>query len=106
MTAGFCHHCRKTFEPIRSTQKYCSGTCKVAAHRARIHSKKSDFRTRLTHLSNAAHREGRVVEWSSTVTYSLRNCSALVFSQSVSPSRTELSALLIHSVPTPRHREQ
>ncbi len=31
-----CHYCRAEFEPTRSTQKYCSDSCRVQSFNARI----------------------------------------------------------------------
>jgi len=30
-----CKHCGETFQPTRDDAKYCSGRCRVAAHRAK-----------------------------------------------------------------------
>lgn len=31
-----CHYCRAEFEPLKTTQKYCSNTCRVKSFNARL----------------------------------------------------------------------
>ena len=53
-----CSHCQADFEPIKSTQKYCSNTCRVKSFNARLtNNLTSNLTSNLTNNSNTMNEQ-------------------------------------------------